>query len=192
MSWVEIVLIAVGLSMDAFAVAIGKGLAMKRREHLQALAIALAFGLFQGGMPLIGWLVGSQFTGIITEIDHWIAFVLLAIVGGKMLFEAFEDEPDGSDAPTGARLRFKELLVLAVATSIDALAAGISFAFFHLDIWRTVGLIAIITATLSYIGVVAGHVLGSRLERPAEIAGGVILIGIGLKILLEHLGFLAL
>ena len=190
MSIVEVVLLAVGLSMDAFAVSVGKGLAMRRREHLQALALALAFGLFQGAMPLIGWFVGSRFAALISAVDHWIAFGLLAIVGARMLWDAAHPESDPAEVAVSPHLPWRELLVLAVATSIDAMAAGIGFAFLRLDIWLTVGLIAAITATLSYVGVVLGHQFGSRFERPAEVTGGLILIAIGAKILLEHLGML--
>jgi len=189
-SIVELVLIAVGLSMDAFAVSVGKGLGMRRREHLQAFVLAGAFGLFQGLMPLIGWLVGSQFASAITAYDHWIAFGLLAIVGGRMLWGAFQPDAD-EESPSRTGLGLREILVLAVATSIDALAAGVGFAFMRLDIWVTVAMIAVITGVLSFLGVVLGHQFGSRFEKPAEIAGGIILVGIGLKILLEHLGILA-
>ena len=191
MSLVEIVLLAVGLSMDAFAVAVGKGLAMRRPNHLQALALALTFGVFQGGMPLLGWAVGSQFAGAIEAIDHWIAFALLAAIGGKMLYEAWSHRDDEEPEPDDSRLSLRLLLVLGVATSIDALAAGIGFAFLQLDIWLVVSLVAGITFVLSYAGVVLGHQFGSRWERPAEVAGGAILIVIGLKILAEHLGLIA-
>ena len=193
MSLVEIVLLAVGLAMDAFAVSVGKGLAMRRRDHGQAIALALAFGLFQGAMPLIGWLIGSQFAGVITSVDHWIAFGLLGLLGVKMLWDAVASEPEEADGPApqrSPRLTLRELLLLAVATSIAALAAGIGFAFLKLNIWVTVALIAAITAVLSFVGVVVGHRFGARFERPAEVAGGVILIGIGTKILLNHLGVL--
>lgn len=189
MSIVELVLIAVGLSMDAFAVSVGKGLGMRRREHVQALALAATFGLFQGLMPLIGWLIGSQFAAVISAFDHWIAFGLLAIVGGRMLIDAFRADDDTESV--ASRLTVREILVLAVATSIDALAAGVGFAFLRLDIWTTVGLIAATTAGLSFVGVVVGHQFGSRFEKPAQVAGGLILIAIGTKILLEHLGIIA-
>lgn len=191
MSLVETVLIAIGLSMDAFAVSVGKGLAMRRLNLRQAVALAVAFGLFQGVMPLIGWLVGSQFAALIEAFDHWIAFALLALIGGKMLYEAIWGDPDGGDTPLDARLPLRELLVLAIATSIDALAAGVGFAFLDLNIWLTVALIAAITCLVSFLGVLVGHRFGARFERPAEIAGGLILIAIGVKIVLEHLGLLA-
>jgi len=191
-SLIELVLLAIGLSMDAFAVSVGKGLAMRRREHGQAIALALAFGLFQGGMPLIGWAIGSRFAGAITAIDHWIAFGLLGALGAKMLWDARSEDPveeaDAAARPHGPRLTVREVLLLAVATSIDALAAGIGFAFLRLNIWVAVALIAGVTAVLSFSGVVVGHRFGSRFERPAEVAGGLILIGIGTKILLQHLG----
>lgn len=190
MSLIELVLLAIGLSMDAFAVSVGKGLGMRRPNHAQALALALTFGLFQGGMPLIGWAVGSQFAGAIEAVDHWIAFGLLAFIGGRMLYEAWSKHT--ADAPPigDPGLSLKMLLVLGVATSIDALAAGVGFAFLQLDIWLVAGLVAGITFVLAYAGVVLGHQFGSRWERPAEIAGGLILIALGLKILLEHLGLI--
>lgn len=190
MSFVEVVLIAVGLAMDAFAVSVGKGLAMRRLDLRQAAAIAVAFGAFQGGMPLLGWAVGTRFADLITSVDHWIAFGLLAVIGGRMLYEALWGDPDGPDTAPDAALGVRELLVLAVATSIDALAAGVGFAFLDLDIGQVVTTIAVVTCGLSFAGVLAGHRFGARFERPAEILGGTILIGIGAKILLEHLGLL--
>nr|NLI49195.1 manganese efflux pump [Propionibacterium sp.] len=190
MSFVEVVLIAVGLAMDAFAVSVGKGLAMRRLYLRQAAAIAVAFGAFQGGMPLLGWAVGTRFADLITSVDHWIAFGLLSVIGGRMLYEALWGDPDGPDTPQDAPLGVRELLVLAVATSIDALAAGVGFAFLDLDIVQVVTAIALITGTLSFVGVLVGHRFGARSERPAEALGGLILIGIGTKILLEHVGLL--
>ena len=190
MGLAELVLLAVGLSMDAFAVSICKGLGMKKIN----LQVAVVLGLFFGGMPVIGWALGSQFIGIIGPIDHWIAFILLAFIGGKMLWEAFtedkdEDEGDGKDAE---ELDLGEYLILAIATSIDALAVGISFAALSVDIVPAVSLIGVTTFIFSVAGVAIGHTFGARYEKPATIVGGVVLILIGLKILLEHLGILVL
>lgn len=198
MGLAELVLLAVGLSMDAFAVSICKGLGMKKINLKVAVVLGLFFGGFQAGMPVIGWALGSQFMGIIGPIDHWIAFILLAFIGGKMLWEAFtededededEDERDGKDAE---KIDLGEYLILAIATSIDALAVGISFAALSVDIMPAVSLIGITTFIFSVAGVAIGHTFGARYEKPATIVGGVVLIFIGLKILLEHLGILAL
>lgn len=185
----ELVLIAVGLSMDAFAVALCKGLGMRRLNYVHALVIALFFGVFQGVMPLIGWFLGTQFEQYITPVDHWIAFALLAYIGGKMIWDAFHEE--GEAEACESRLDMKELFMLAIATSIDALAVGITFAFLHVDIVPAVLLIGLITLGLSFVGVLIGHRFGTRFQKKAEIAGGVVLVLIGLKILLEHLGVLA-
>jgi len=184
MTFVTLFLIAIGVSADAFAVALGKGLGMRRLNYRHAIIIALSFGVFQALMPLVGWLLGTQFQSLITSVDHWIAFGLLVIVGGKMLYEAFfskddEEEDDG--------LRVRELVVLSFATSIDALAVGISFAFLEVDIVPAILLIGAATAVLSFAAVLIGHRAGTRFKRPAEIAGGLILIGIGTKILFDHL-----
>lgn len=190
MGLVELFLIAVGLSMDAFAVAVCKGLAMKGKVNRgHALTIALFFGGFQALMPLIGWALGRQFEGYITRIDHWVAFVLLAVIGGKMVWEALR-EGEACPAEAAERLDLKELTVLALATSIDALAVGITFAFLKADIALSVTLIGLTTFLLSLAGVCIGHTFGARFKQKAEIAGGAILILIGLKILLEHLGLL--
>ncbi len=188
MSIVEIVLIALGLSMDAFAVSVGRGLAMRRTDLKQAAALAFTFGLFQGVMPVIGWAVGTQLAALIAAVDHWIAFVLLALIGGKMIQGAFTGGAGAAEPAANDRLQLRTLLVLGVATSIDALAAGIGFAFLGLDIWTAAGLIAGITCTLSFVGVLIGRRFGAWAERPAQIAGGLILIVIGLRILLSHLG----
>lgn len=198
MGLAELVLLAVGLSMDAFAVSICKGLGMKKINLKVAVVLGLFFGGFQAGMPVIGWALGSQFMGIIGSIDHWIAFILLAFIGGKMLWEAFtedEDEDEGEDEGDGKdaeKIDLGEYLILAIATSIDALAVGISFAALSVDIMPAVSLIGITTFIFSVAGVAIGHTFGARYEKPATIVGGVVLIFIGLKILLEHLGILAI
>ena len=181
----ELFLIGVGLSMDAFAVAICKGLGMERINGRQTLLVGLFFGGFQAMMPLIGWALGRQFERYITRYDHWIAFVLLAYLGGKMVWEALH----GGES-RAADFTIRELLVLAVATSIDALAVGITFAFLSVPILPAITLIGCTTFCLSVAGVWIGNRFGGRFQRKAEIAGGVILILIGLKILLEHLGLL--
>ena len=186
----ELVLLAIGLSMDAFAVSICKGLAMKKAT-LQSQAICGAwFGGFQALMPLIGFFLGTLFAVAIEAVDHWVAFILLGIIGINMLREAFTK--DGcEECGENADMGFKTMLVMAVATSIDALAVGISLAMAgDVNIWLAVALIGVITFTLSAVGVKVGNVFGSRFEKKAEAAGGMILILLGLKILLEHLGFL--
>ena len=179
--------------MDAFAVSICKGLGMKRLNMKQALVIGLFFGGFQALMPFLGWALGTQLADFITPIDHWIAFILLAIIGGKMLLDAIRggDEEDAGE-PKDTSLDFKELLMLAIATSIDALAVGITFAFLGVNIVWAMVIIGVTTLVLSVIGVAVGHAFGARYEKGATIVGGVVLILIGCKILLEHLGVLAL
>lgn len=186
MSLLSLFLIAVGLSMDAFAVSVCKGLAMQKINLRKSLIVGLWFGGFQGLMPLIGYLLGSQFEQYISAIDHWIAFVLLALIGLSMIKEALSKEEecaDGSLAPKG-------MFVLAVATSIDALAVGITFSFLQVNIISAVAFIGITTFVLSAVGVKAGNIFGIRYKAKAEFAGGIILIFMGVKILLEHLGIL--
>ncbi|MBR3317589.1 MAG: manganese efflux pump [Atopobiaceae bacterium] len=188
MSFVELFLIAVGLSMDAFSVSVCKGLGMRRIDWKTTLVLALAFGGFQAGMPVIGWALGSQLLWLIEPVDHWIAFGLLAFIGGNMIREALSDEEDdASDA-----VSLKEVLILAVATSIDALTMGIAFASLSVNIWLSVALIGVTTFVLSVVGVLVGNQFGMRYQKPSQIAGGIILILIGLKVLLEHLGILVL
>ncbi len=182
----QLVLIAIGLSMDAFAVSLCKGLCMKTIRYGQATIIALFFGGFQLMMPLVGWALGKQFQGYITAVDHWIAFGLLAYIGGKMIWEAFRDQSD-EVCPIDGKLNYNELLVLSVATSIDALAVGITFAFLQTPIIPAVVEIGVITFALSFIGVMIGHRFGTKMKQKAEVAGGIVLIAIGLKILMEHL-----
>jgi len=184
MSLFNLFVVAVGVSADAFAVALAQGVHMRRRVYRDGLIVALTFGLFQAVMPLIGWVVGAQLNSFIAPVDHWVAFVLLSIIGIKMLGEAFQ--PDG-ESPASGRISVRRLLTLAVATSIDALAVGLSFAFLDVDIVPAVILIGVVTAVLTYVGVVVGHRVGTRFRKPAEVIGGLVLIGIGVKILLEHL-----
>lgn len=192
MGIVELLLIAVGLSMDAFAVSICKGLGMKKVNLKVAFALALFFGGFQALMPLIGWALGSQFLWLISPIDHWIAFVLLAVIGGKMLWEALHDEEGEDDGKPADKIDLGEFFILTVATSIDALAVGISFAALAVDIVPSILIIGVVTFCFTIAGVFVGNFFGSRYEKPASIVGGVVLILIGLKILLEHLGILVL
>lgn len=187
MDLITLVILAVGLAMDAFAVSICKGLAMKKVTLGKATIVGLWFGGFQGLMPLAGYLLGVGFQSAIAAIDHWIAVVLLSFIGGSMIREALnskEEEADESLAP-------KAMAVLAVATSIDALAVGVTFAFLQVNILLAVCLIAVITFVLSALGVKIGNVFGSRWESRAELVGGIVLIVLGFKILLEHLGILA-
>ena len=158
----------------------------------QATVISLFFGGFQALMPLIGWALGSQLADLITPIDHWIAFALLAFVGGKMLWDAFHEDDEQGEEAQDARLDLKELIMLAIATSIDALAVGITFAFLQVAIVPSVAIIGVVTFVLSFVGVAVGHFFGARFEKPATIAGGAVLILIGVKTLLEHLGVIAL
>ena len=181
----ELFLVGVGLSMDAFAVAICRGLSMKKLEWKQALLVAVFFGGFQALMPTIGWVLGKQFEQYIVSVDHWIAFILLAYIGGKMIWDAFHEEE-----AQPADFRVGELLIMAVATSIDALAVGVSFAFLSVNIGAAVSFIGVITFVLSMVGVKVGSLFGAKYKSKAELAGGVILILMGLKILLEHLGVL--
>lgn len=185
----ELLLIAVGLSMDAFAVSLCKGLCMKKLRYGDTAIIALFFGGFQMAMPMIGWLLGKQFERWITPIDHWIAFALLGYIGAKMIWESFHGG-ENEACSTTEHLNYRELIGLAVATSIDALAVGITFAFLNTPILPAASEIGIITFTLSFVGVLLGHRFGTRYRSRAEIAGGVTLILIGFKILLDHLGVL--
>lgn len=186
MGFVELLLVAVGLSMDAFAVSVCKGLGMRKLNVQVALVLALLFGGFQAGMPVVGWLLGSQFLWLIEPIDHWIAFGLLLFIGGKMILDAVRGEEEESG--TCDRVAWGEFLMLAIATSIDALAVGISFAALNVDIVTSVAAIGITTFVLSLVGVWVGHVFGARYERPAQIVGGIVLVCIGIKVLLEHMG----
>ena len=190
MGFVELLLIGVGLSMDAFAVSICKGLGMQRVNWGHSLVIALFFGGFQALMPLLGWALGSQFAAYVTPVAPWVAFALLAFVGGKMLWDAFHEGEEDAAGQDTDRLDVKELFMLAIATSIDAFAVGLSFAFLQVDIVSSVAIIGVTTFALSLVGVSAGNIFGSRWERPSTIAGGAILILIGLHTLLDGLGIL--
>lgn len=186
MGLIELFLIAVGLSMDALAVSVCKGLAMPKCTFKKAAIVGLWFGGFQALMPAIGYILGAQFQEAIASIDHWIAFVLLALIGGNMIHEALDNDEEEADAS----LDVKTMFLLAVATSIDALAIGITFAFLKVSIIPAVCFIGIVTFIISFAGVKIGNVFGARYKNKAEIVGGVILILLGMKILLEHLGFL--
>ena len=204
MSFLEILLIGIGLSMDAFSVSICKGLTTKQFSWKIALTCGLWFGFFQALMPLIGFFLGAQFEQYITAVDHWIAFGLLFLIGANMIREALSKKNSDQDLSlrgaelSGAtwqpsttqdgQLGFKTMLLLAIATSIDALAVGISFACIQVKIWSSILIIGITTFLFSIIGVKIGNVFGSKFEKSAGIIGGIILILIGLKILLEHLG----
>jgi len=181
----EVLAIAVGLSMDAFAVSICKGLSMKKMSWKKALIAGLYFGGFQALMPLIGYILGSQFQSLIANVDHWIAFLLLLFIGGNMIRESRNqnDCECGDDS-----FNFKAMIVLAIATSIDALAVGITFAFLKVNILTAITFIGIITFLFGIIGVKIGNVFGAKFKSKAELAGGIVLILIGTKILIEHLG----
>lgn len=187
MSIIEIVILAVSLSTDAFAVALCKGLALKKINLKNCLIVGAWFGSFQGLMPLVGYLLGSTFADKITAIDHWIAFVLLALIGGNMIRESLSKDEEACDDS----LSFKTMLVMAIATSIDALAVGVSFAFTefnpHWFVYIAFILIAVITCILSGTGVKIGNIFGTKYKSKAEFSGGAILIVLGIKILLEGL-----
>lgn len=190
MSLFELFLIAVGLSMDAFAVAICKGLATGRVKLGQMVIVGLWFGIFQALMPLIGYLLGVNFSTLIQSVDHWIAFILLGLIGANMIREALGGDEECCNEED-ASYSIRAMLPLAIATSIDALAVGVSFAFLSVDIVPAVSFIGVCTFILSAFGVKIGSVFGLRFKKKAEIAGGVILILMGAKILLEHLGLIA-
>lgn len=191
MTLLEIFLVAIGLSMDAFAVAICKGLAMPTVNKKQTLLIGAYFGVFQALMPLTGWLLGSQFARHVTKMAPWIAFVLLAWIGGNMIRESLSKKEEDEEVEP-AELRHKELFMLAIATSIDALAVGVSFSMVELaiPIGAAAALIGCTTFAISVGGVFVGHIFGARYKNRAEFVGGAILLLIGVKILLEHFGVL--
>jgi putative Mn2+ efflux pump MntP len=185
-----LLLLATGVSADAFAVALGKGLQLRTQVLGRALAIGLLFGAAQAVMPFLGWLLGSAFAARIAPFDHWVAFGLLGAVGGKMLWEALRPYPDEDDEDSPAAVSVHELLVLALATSIDALAVGVSFAFLDISIWVSVLVIGVTTFVLSFLAVLLGHRIGNLFQRPAEVIGGAILILIGAQMVGQHLGVL--
>ena len=184
MSFIELFVLSAGLAMDAFAVAISKGLSIKKFALKNALIVGLYFGIFQALMPYIGYLLGSQFESKIKAIDHWIAFILLVIIGGNMIREAFSDD---TDEDHDSSLSFRSMFPLAIATSIDALAAGITFAFLQINIIYAITTIGLCTFIISVAGVKIGNVFGTKYSSKAELAGGIVLILIGIKILIEHL-----
>ena len=185
MTIIDILLLAIGVSMDAFAVSIAKGLSTDRLQHRHYLSVAVWFGGFQALMPLAGYFLGVNFASAVERFDHWIAFVLLAIIGGKMLYDTLFGDDD--DEPVASGFGLKTMFLLAVATSIDALAVGVSLAFLRVDIWSAVVLIGCTTGLFSAFGLRIGAIFGSRYKYGAEITGGVVLIAIGIKILVEHL-----
>lgn len=191
MGFVEILFISVGLAMDAFAVSICKGMCMQRLDRKNALIIALYFGLFQALMPVAGYFLGSTFQGVLTQLDHWIALILLALIGINMIREAIYGE-DESESDSCVLVNFRTMVVLAIATSIDALAVGITFAFLRVDLLLSVSLIGLVTFGLCLVGVVIGNKFGGRLGKSAQIFGGIVLILIGIKIVLDHLNILHL
>lgn len=185
--YLELLLLGVGLAMDAFAVAVCKGLSMTKVNKGQAVIIGLFFGGFQALMPLIGWLLGVGFEKYIEAVDHWIAFALLAFIGGKMVIEAVNPEDESKEDKMDQPLDIKEMFVLAFATSIDALAVGVTFAFLNYPIVQSISIIGIVTFIISVLGVFIGNFFGSKYKSKAQFVGGLILILIGLKILLEGL-----
>ena len=188
MGTLELFIIALGLSMDAFAVAICKGLSVKALRPRHMLICGLYFGGFQALMPLLGWLLGIRFQSLIVSVDHWIAFILLGLIGANMLKEALSKEDDCEECPNES-FSVRSMLPMAVATSIDALAVGVTFAFLDVAIVPAVSFIGVTTFLCSAVGVKIGNVFGTRFKSKAELFGGVVLIGMGLKILIEHLFF---
>lgn len=186
---IEILLISVSVAMDAFAVSIGKGLTVTRMRPVDVIKTALWFGGFQALFPLLGFFAANTFSKYVTAVDHWIIFALLAFIGGNMIREAFGEEAENSRET--AQFDWRHMLPLAVACSIDAFAVGVSFAFMQVNIWFSVIVIGVVTGAFSAAGLYIGRVFGARWQKPAQIAGGAVLVLIGLKVLLEHLGFIA-
>jgi len=182
----EIILIAIGLSMDAFAVSITLGLSVKKPKLRELLAPGIFFGFFQALMPVTGYFAGFYFANKINEFGPWIAFVLLGIIGGNMIKESFSKKEEERDE---SHFQFMKLLVLAIATSIDALAVGVTFAFFKINIYKAAIIIGLITFSLSVAGVIIGNIFGIRFKSKAEFAGGAVLVLLGFKILIQHLFF---
>lgn len=191
MNLIELLLVSIGLAMDAFAVAICKGLSVKKLALKHPVVIGLYFGIFQAAMPLIGYMLGKQFSDKITSIDHWVAFILLGIIGTNMILEARKKDVEVCCAEASDNvLGFKSMFMLAIATSIDALAVGVTLAFLKVNIFSAISIIGVITFIISIAGVCIGHAFGCKLKAKAELAGGLILILLGAKILIEHLGLL--
>ena len=186
---IEILLISVSVAMDAFAVSIGKGLPVTRVRPVDVIKTALWFGGFQALFPLLGFFAANTFSKYVTAVDHWIIFALLAFIGGNMIREAFGEEEENSRET--AQFDWRHMLPLAVACSIDAFAVGVSFAFMKVNIWFSVIVISVVTGAFSTVGLYIGRVFGARWQKPAQIAGGAVLVLLGLKVLLEHLGFIA-
>ena len=186
---IEILLISVSVAMDAFAVSIGKGLTVTRVRPVDVIKTALWFGGFQALFPLLGFFAANTFSKYVTAVDHWIIFALLAFIGGNMIREAFGEEEENSRET--AQFDWRHMLPLAVACSIDAFAVGVSFAFMQVNIWFSVIVIGVVTGAFSAAGLYIGRVFGARWQKPAQIAGGAVLVLIGLKVLLEHLGFIS-
>ena len=182
MTFVELIIIAIGVSMDAFAVSISKGLSAPKLKARNAATAGLWFGGFQALMPVVGYYLGVSFADLVSSVDHWIAFVLLGIIGGNMIKESFEKDSCDIEADFSVKAMFP----LAIATSIDALAIGVSMAFLGVNIWSAVLLIGITTGLFSFVGVYIGKFFGFRYKSKAEFTGGFILLAMGLKILLEH------
>ena len=189
MNFIELLLIAIGLSMDAFSVSICKGLTTKKFSWRMALICGLWFGGFQVLMPIVGYFLGAQFQEMIEAYDHWIAFSLLFLIGANMIREAVWGKKE--EGENNGALDFKTMFLLAIATSIDALAVGFSFACIQVKLWSSVIIIGLTTFVFSFLGVKIGNVFGSKYEKSAGVVGGIILILIGLKILLEHLGIIS-
>jgi len=187
MSYIEIILIAVGLSMDAFAVSITLGLSVQKLTLKHYLLPGIYFGIFQALMPLIGYFAGTLFAEKIQEFDHWVAFGLLAIIGGNMIRESFSKDEEKSDTD---KFTFISLLLLAIATSIDALAVGVTFSLFKINIYAAIAIIGLITFCISIFGVKIGNLFGMKFKSKAELVGGIVLVALGIKILIEHLFFI--
>lgn len=185
MELLTLTVIAIGLAMDAFAVSIGKGLSVRKIEPRHTLSVGLWFGGFQALMPLVGYMLGVSFSSLVQNIDHWIAFGLMGFIGVNMIREALSDEDECDEG--AADFSVKKMLLLAIATSIDALAIGVSFAFLGVNIWTAILLIGVITMILSMIGLRIGNIFGCRYKSKAELAGGCVLILMGCKILFEHI-----
>lgn len=186
MKIIDLLLIALALSMDAFAVAVIKGVQMKKLNYKQGLVIAAFFGVFQGGMPLIGWALGSQFKSYIESFDHWVAFILLTLIGGKMIYEVIKDKGEEQKEESN-NFSIGNLILLSIATSVDALVVGITFAFLDINIIQSAFVIGILTFIVAFIGVIIGNKFGAKYKKRAELIGGIILVLMGVQILVEHL-----